>query len=44
MLCVEASLAHGVSAIAAMVAEIAVAQAARHQVVTVVALVAQVAV
>jgi hypothetical protein len=41
---VEAPLAYGAAAVAAVVAEIAVAGAARHQVVTIVALVAQVAI
>jgi hypothetical protein len=44
LLRVEALLAHSVAAIPAVVAEIAVAGAARHQVVTIVALVAQVAI
>jgi hypothetical protein len=41
-LLIEASLAHGVAAVAAVVAEITVAGAARRQVITVVALAAQV--
>ena len=44
MLRVEASLAHGVAAVAIVVAELAVAGASRHQVIAVVALVAQVAI
>ena len=44
MLLVEAPQAHGVAALAAAVAEITVAEAARHQVVAVVALAAQIAI
>ena len=44
MLLIEAPQAHGIAALAAVVAEITVAETARHQVVAVVALATQIAI